>query len=159
MIQIIIPIVFLFLFVIFVYGALFIGLLGVENWLLHVWLNENSSVLNQFSHILLNYGFFGVFLLAFILLLMWIAFNFLLSYGLYLLVRISGRKIAAYKTYNITIIGLFHIFAMPVILWGVIRQNSPYLKHKYFNKLRKLSTSTMMKERLNERKLKATNRS
>lgn len=159
MIQIIIPIVFLFLFVIFVYGALFIGLLGVANWLLHVWLNENSSVLNQFSHILLNYGFFGVFLLAFILLLMWIAFNFLLSYGLYLLVRISGRKIGAYKTYNITIIGLFHIFAMPVILWGVIRQNSPYLKHKYFNKLRKLSTSTMMKERLNERKLKATNRS
>lgn len=159
MMQIIIPIVFFLLFVVFVYGSLCIGLLGLSNWLLHIWLNVNNGVLNYFSNILLKYGFLGVFFLTAILLVVWVGFNFLLSYGLYLIVRISGRKIAAYKIYNIAIMALFHIFAMPIILWGIIRQNSPYLKHKHFNKLRKLTTSTMMKERLSERKLKATNRS
>lgn len=149
----VIPIVFLVLFIIFVYGALWVGSLGLANWLLH------SAVLKLYLPNLVAYllqqGVLGVIITSIVLLAIWVGCNFGLSYILYLIIRKSGRKIAAHKIYNISLMALFHIFFMPIILWSILRQKSVYLKHKYYAKLRKLAKTKLMEERLKERKLKS----
>lgn len=157
--NIIIPIIFLLLFIIFVYGALFVGTLGIANWSLHIGQHSSNCAINYVSNILIQYGVIGVFITAISFLSLWILINFLLSNILYIIIKVSGNKIAAYKTYNISIMALFHIFAMPVVLWSIIRKNNTFLMKLHYKKLRKLALSTMMQERLIERKLKSTNRS
>lgn len=156
--KLIIPIIFLLLFVIFVYGTLFVGLLGLANWCLHLWQHSSNLFIKNLSIILIQKGFSGLLLVALGFLFFWILINFAISNILYYALRLSGKKIAAYKTYTITLMALFHIFAMPIILWSIIRKNSTYLTHIHYQKLRKLASSPMMQERLIERKSKISNR-
>lgn len=137
------PLLFLVMFVCFIYGALFLAALGIANWLIH-----SCNLLFALQ----IYKFKGVFVLSLLLIALWAISNFIIANVVYYMVRITGHKILAHKVYGITIMALFHIFALPVILWGTIRQNSSYLRSRYRAYLKKLSRGKIMLERLEERR-------
>lgn len=136
------PLTFLIMFVVFIYGALLVGLLGVANWIIHAW---NLKFF-------LNLGGCGVLLLALLIPALWAVVVVICATIPYLVLRAGGRYIMASKVATIIVFAMFHIFALPWILWPMVRRGSPKLRRKRIEKLRKMVENGKMKERLEERK-------
>lgn len=136
------PVTFLVLFVIFVYGALFIALLGIADWCINAW--KLTFFLNQ--------GNWGIVMMVIIFLVLWVSIVFALAAIPYFILRSLGSSVKAKKVALIVIFSLFHVFAMPWILWSIIRRNSPTLRKKYNEKLKVMAKGPYMHRRLKERR-------
>lgn len=122
------PLAFMALFIVFVYGALIVGLMGVANTLIH------RCELSFF----LQRGNFGVFLGVCCLAAAWALLVAAFAALPYFILRRRGRNKTARLVKQVIIILMFHIFAMPfIILWPMIRNSSPALRAKHFAKLRR----------------------
>lgn len=135
------PLTFLIMFVVFIYGALLVGLLGVANWLIHAW------DLKFF----LNLGGFGILLAALLIPALWAVFVAICATIPYRILRAGGHYIMASKVATIIVFAMFHIFALPWILWPMVRRGSPKLRRKHMEKLRQMVKDGKMTERLTER--------
>lgn len=124
--NIITSLVFLLLFVLCIYGALFIALFGLANWLLHSW--------GYFSVV----DFKLVFATALCFLACWLLLGIVISRLVYFSLRRYGRKKAA-KIAEITLFAMFHIFAMPVLFWRMFVQNCTPLRRIFRARLKKLA--------------------
>lgn len=120
------PLVFIFLFVFFVYGALCIGLMGISNTLIH---RYELSFFSQF-------GNFGVFLGLCCILAAWAALVFTLAGIPYFILRSRGKSKQGRLVGQVIIFLMFHVFAIPFILWPMVRNSSPRLRAKRAAKLR-----------------------
>lgn len=136
------PLTFLIIFIIFVYGALFVALLGVADWYIHA---QNLTFF-------LKYGDLGVVMMVAVFLAIWISVVFIIAAVPYFILRAKGRFTQARKVALIIILLLFHVFAMPWILWPMIRRNSPTLRKKHRAKLRIMAKGPYMRHRLEERR-------
>lgn len=123
------PLVLLFLFVIFVYGALLVGLLEIANWIIHAW--------NQIC-LINSLGAFSVVLMALYLLATWFMVVFSIAAVPYYFLRARGKHKLADQTALVIIFLLFHIFTLPFILWPMVRNASPKLRAKRQAKLRQM---------------------
>ena len=135
------PLTFLIMFIIFIYGALLVGLLGLSNWIIHAW---NLTFF-------INLGKFGVFLLAIIIPALWAVLVAICASIPYYILRSRGSYLMASKVATIIVFGMFHIFALPWILWPMVRRASPKLRRKHIEKLRQMVRDGKMKDRLAER--------
>ena len=135
------PLTFLIMFVIFIYGALLVGLLGISNWIIHAW---NLTFF-------INLGKFGVFLLAIIIPVLWAVIVGICASIPYYILRAFGHYLMASKVATIIVFAMFHIFALPWILWPMVRRGSPKLRRKRIEKLRQMVRDGKMKDRLAER--------
>lgn len=123
--NVIISLVFLLLFILFIYGALFIACLGLANWLLHSWLSAVDTSL--------------VFVTALAFVLGWACLSFAVSRLVYFICLCYGNKKRAGKIAEISLFAMFHIFAMPVLFWRMFVQNYLPLRRYYRNKLKKIA--------------------
>lgn len=135
------PLTFLIMFIVFIYGALLVGLLGVSNWIIHSW---NLTFF-------INLGKFGVFLLALLMPILWAVLVFVCASIPYHILRSHKHYIMAHKVATIIVFAMFHIFALPCILWPMVRNGSPKLRRNRIKKLRQMVKEGKMKERLAER--------
>lgn len=135
------PLTFLIMFVVFIYGALLVGLLGVANWLIHTW------DLKFFLHL----GGFGILLAALLIPALWAVLVAICATIPYRILRAGGHYIMASKVATIIVFAMFHIFALPWILWPMVRRGSPKLRRKHMEKLRQMVKDGKMAERLTER--------
>ena len=135
------PLTFLIMFVIFIYGALLVGLLGISNWIIHAW---NLTFF-------INLGKFGVFLLAIIIPVLWAVIVGICASIPYYILRAGGHYLMASKVATIIVFAMFHIFALPWILWPMVRRGSPKLRRKRIEKLRQMVRDGKTKDRLAER--------
>ena len=142
------PLTFLIMFIIFIYGALLVGLLGLANWLIHSW------ELTFF----INLGNFGVFLVALLIPALWAVLVVVCATIPYAILRSNGHYLMASKVATIIVFAMFHIFALPGILWPMVRRGSPKLRRKHFEKLRQMVKDGKMKERLAERHQRLTDK-
>jgi|GEM_PF-998612 len=122
------PIVLMFLFIVFVYGAMAVGLMGVSNTLIH----EHN--LQWF----LARGDWGAFWGMCFMLAAWAVTVFVFAAVPYFVLRARGKRKTARLTGQVIIFLMFHVFAMPFILWPMIRNSSPRLRAKRVAKLRRL---------------------
>lgn len=122
------PLVFIILFIFFIYGALFLGLMGVSNTIIH------ECGLNS----LLQFGNSGVFLGALCLLALWAALVFTLAAIPYFTLRAKGKGKTARLAGEVIIFLMFHVFTLPFILWPMVRNSSPRLRAKRVAKLRRM---------------------
>ncbi|MHC5306237.1 hypothetical protein [Bartonella sp. LJL80] len=136
------PLTFLIMFIFFIYGALLVGLLGVSDWIIHAW---NLTFF-------LNLGGFGVFLLALIIPALWAVLVAICATVPYVILRARGRFILASKVATIIVFAMFHIFALPWILWPMIRRGSPKMRQNHIRKLRQMVKAGKMDDRLAERR-------
>jgi len=118
------------LFVIFVYGGLFISLMGIANWIIHAW---NLTLL-------LDRDTPGVILMVFFLLAIWFMVVFGIAAIPYYVLRTQGRYKLASRVALVIIFLLFHIFTLPFILWPMVRNASPKLRARRQAKLRQMAT-------------------
>lgn len=124
----------LFLFVIFVYGALLVGIMGIANWIIHAW---NLTFF-------LDLGFYGVGLMVLCLLATWFVIVFSIAALPYYFLRAQGRYKRASQLAQIIIFLLFNIFTLPFILWPMVRNASPKLRTKRHAKLRQMVKNRKM---------------
>jgi len=143
------PLTFLILFVLFVYGSLLVGMLGASRWII------KSQNLVFFAQL----GGSGIVLMMCCLFFIWFSVVALAAGVPYLWLRYLGRYRLADKVALIITLFLFHIFSVPFILWRMIRQNSPQLRRRHAQKLRRMvQSSKKMQERRLERFLRSGNR-
>ncbi|KAA6204601.1 MAG: hypothetical protein DU429_07880 [Candidatus Tokpelaia sp.] len=121
------PLVFISLFVLFVYGALFIGLMGVSNTIIH----------HYRLHFFLQFGNFGAFLGLCCILALWAILVFALAGIPWCILRAKGRGKTGRLVGQVIIFLMFHVFTMPVILWPMIRNSSPRLRARRVARLRR----------------------
>ncbi|EJF91024.1 hypothetical protein [Bartonella tamiae] len=121
------PLAFMALFIFFVYGALLVGLLGLSDWIIHAW---HISILQ-------NMGNAGIFLLALIIPALWFILAFIIATLPYIILRSKGHIRRARRIRTIILFAMFHIFAIPWILWPTLRRASPKLRQKHREKLKK----------------------
>lgn len=135
------PLSFMVLFILFIYLPLLVGLLLVARWII------DANHLTFFQ----NLGIWGDVLMLITLTISWICLVLTLSILPYWLLRAKGQFILAEKVVIIIRVFLFHIFAFPWLCWGMVRNNSPYLRQRYRQKLKIMVNSKKMQERKNER--------
>jgi len=123
------PLIFMFLFILFVYGALWIGSMGVANTLIHYYHLEYF----------MKRGVWGAAEGAALMLAAWSLLACFCAFIPYLILRLSGKEKTARLTGQAVLILMFHVFAMPVILWVMIRKSSPALRARRVQKLRRLA--------------------
>jgi len=121
------PLVFIGLFIFFIYGALFIGLMGVSNTLIHYYKLE----------FLLQFGNFGVFLGLCALLACWVLLVCALAAPPYFILCAKGKSKTGRLVGQVIIILMFHVFTLPVILWPMVRNSSPRLRARRVARLRR----------------------
>jgi len=90
------PLTFLIMFVVFIYGALLVGLLGVANWLIHAW------DLKFFLHL----GGFGILLAALLIPALWAVFVAICATIPYRILRAGGHYIMASKVATIIVFAM-----------------------------------------------------
>lgn len=142
------PMIFIVLFVVAIYGALIVGMLGIADWLIH------ACQLEFF----LKLGNFGIILMMLGLLAAWIATAFICAAVPYYILRARGRYMLASRVASVIIVLVFNIFVFPCILWRIVRANSPHLRRRYRQKLKIMAKSPKMQERRQERRTLATRR-
>lgn len=121
------PLIFIALFIFFVYGALFIGLMGISNTIIH---EHNLSFFTE-------RGVFGAFLGVCCILAAWVAFVCICAGIPYYILKRRGKAKTARLTGQVILILMFHVFAIPFILWVMVRNSSPKLRARRVAKLRR----------------------
>jgi len=136
------PLVFLLLFVLFVYGSLLVAMLGFASW------SISAYELSFFA----QFGTFGIWALVLCWFVGWYVLVFIVVALPYFVMRRMGRYILADKLRPIMILAAMGIFFVPFILWRAIRNNHPVLRRRYRQKLKRQARGKKMQERLAERR-------
>jgi len=132
------PLIFMGLFIFFVYGALIIGSMGVANTLIH------------YYHIdfLMQRGALGAFYAMCVMLSSWAILVLICAGVPYAILRARGKDKTARLTKQAILFLMFHVFAMPAILWVVIRNSSPRLRARHVAKLRRIVLARRQKQNI-----------
>ena len=128
---------FFLLFILFVYGALFIALLGIADWIIH----------SQNLQFFIERGNGGILSFAFLILISWVSCAVITATLAYYGLQIFVPKKQAQKISTIVLFAFFHIFATPCILWPSLRDNIPALKKRHKQKLKQIAKRNSLQQK------------